>query len=398
MKTLTLLAIIFITTLLFPQPAAAAEIRHAERAVVKADEVIDDDLFIAGEAVIIKGRVNGNLFVSGGIVTIDGAIQKDIYAAAGQITVSGSIGDDAVIAGGEINLKSATIGQSLIIAGGQVIIDPGSVINDSLIFAAGDFNSQAQVGNSVMGGGGLVTYGGSLNKPSYIGAGELVLTNNSHINADLTYSADQEVTIDQGASVSAQLKRVNPGVDRQFDQEIARWLSGVWLTVTIISYIAALLVGILLLYFLPKTSQSIAEQIDQKPLSSFVYGLLLVILIPIFIITVMITIVGFPLGLIVAAGFFLVIYLARIYMAIVIGNRLFSQTRLNPSLLLALGLAVLYAATVIPFVGGILKIIIICLTLGAVFRHIFSQQLDAISAAGKKPPRKPSSQSKRISS
>jgi len=73
------------------QPLAMVR-RTGPTAVVAANEVIEDSVFAAGNAVRIDGRVNGDVFASGQRVEINGVITGRLIAMAEIVSVSGSAG------------------------------------------------------------------------------------------------------------------------------------------------------------------------------------------------------------------------------------------------------------------------------------------------------------------
>ncbi len=66
-------------------PVQAAEFN--ESGDLGPGQTVNDDLFLAGENVVMAGTVNGNLFVSGDTVTISGTVNGDVFAGGRVITI-----------------------------------------------------------------------------------------------------------------------------------------------------------------------------------------------------------------------------------------------------------------------------------------------------------------------
>ena len=130
---------------IFAAPSSAKIVsRNATSYTLAADEVLEEDLFVAGETININGKVEGDLYAAGGVLNITGEVTGDILATGGSITISATTGDDIRVAGGNIIISGASIGDSLNVFGGNIIVDNDTVIGGSLIFAGGSITTSAR--------------------------------------------------------------------------------------------------------------------------------------------------------------------------------------------------------------------------------------------------------------
>ncbi len=67
--------------------------------VIRADEVIEHDLYAFGDTVVVKGTVRGDVMASGREVTIEGTVEGDLTGCGHTYIVDGRVGDDVRIAG-----------------------------------------------------------------------------------------------------------------------------------------------------------------------------------------------------------------------------------------------------------------------------------------------------------
>ena len=83
--------------------------------VIGKDEVIDDDVFISGEAVIMDGTIAGTLFASGGTVTINGKVAGDAVLAGNTVVISdqAEIGGNVFVGASEIRIAGKVNGSVL---------------------------------------------------------------------------------------------------------------------------------------------------------------------------------------------------------------------------------------------------------------------------------------------
>src|SRR5690606_19693457 len=94
-------------------PAAAATRSVSDVVLVDSGSVITDDLYAAGNRVVIAGRVAGDLIVAAyEDVTITGTVTGDVVGvAAPEVVVSGRVGDDVLAAAWSATLDGEVAGE-----------------------------------------------------------------------------------------------------------------------------------------------------------------------------------------------------------------------------------------------------------------------------------------------
>lgn len=367
-----------ITLLFFSVSASTVEakvISSEGLVVVASDEVVDDDLFIGGETVTIEGTVNGDVYAAGGTVTISGTVNGDVLAAGGMIDISGTIEDDLRLGGGNIIIHGAQIGDNASFGGGNISIDENSMIGGSLVFGAGNLVSKANIGRGIVGGAGSITLGGEVKKDVKVGVGQFTLAPGATVGGDLVYTSDEELNLSASATVSGTISQVIPEVS-EVSAEITKTLPSVARKLNfgfkVFAYFASLVVGLIVLKLFKNPTEEVAKIIRQKTWESFGWGFLLVMLaVPAFIMLA-ITGIGLPLAFILAALFVIELYLAKIFIAIIIGRYLtdiIGKKDLNAYVTFALGLAVYYLLASLPYIGFLVSLVTVMLTLGAVFSY-----------------------------
>ena len=85
-------------------PVVAAEFRGNDTIVIGKDEIIDDDLFLAGNTITVDGTVNGNLFVMCSRAEINGTVNGNLVFAGQTLIVNGKVRDSSFGGGSEIVL------------------------------------------------------------------------------------------------------------------------------------------------------------------------------------------------------------------------------------------------------------------------------------------------------
>lgn len=142
-------AVLVLLALLGPaDPSSAQQVRVGREVVVRADELILDDLYAFGDTVVIEGTVKGDVMASAREVRLRGTVEGDLSGCAQTYIVDGRVGDDLRIAGMTILLgRDARVGDDLATAAGRLETQAGSSIAGSLLFVG----YRAQLAGDVVG-------------------------------------------------------------------------------------------------------------------------------------------------------------------------------------------------------------------------------------------------------
>jgi hypothetical protein len=81
--------------------AAAARLTQSDLVLVRADDVVTEDLYAAGNRITIEGRVEGDLIAAAfEDVLISGEVTGDVTVVAGRVTITGTVGGSVRVAAG----------------------------------------------------------------------------------------------------------------------------------------------------------------------------------------------------------------------------------------------------------------------------------------------------------
>lgn len=125
---------VLLALLVVPMIAFAADFRADM--LVSEDEVVPDNLYLAGGNPTVNGSVNGDLYVAGGNIVVSGDVTEDLVAAGGNITLTGNVGGDVRVFGGSV-LIDGQVGGELLVSGGEVAIGPETTVDNDLWAAGG---------------------------------------------------------------------------------------------------------------------------------------------------------------------------------------------------------------------------------------------------------------------
>lgn len=421
-RLLNLLTLFVLALFIFVPAASAYDGREGGNVVIGKDEVIDDDLFVGGETVTVDGTVNGDLITAGQTVIVNGKVTGNVIAAGSSVTVNGEVGHDVFAAGAAVTIGSdARIGHNAYTAGGSVESRGGSLIDGSLLIAAGQGLVSGQITNDLLAGAGRLRLESAVGRNAKIAVDDL---NGGYspstmyygpntppmpaVPAGLTFGAEARVAgslryISPEAvagvdSVSSQVTHSLPPQDAQLSRELAQKQStSSYVFDALRRLVALLLIGLLIAWLAPRWITVPAEKLLSQPLPSLGIGLVglvaaplgwlvvlgVVIMIAVLFgllslgsLTMLTLLAGLPaLGLVFVALVFVLSYLCQAIVAYLGGRWILSRIRpeWNNKIYapVLIGLFILGLLFAVPVAGGLLQFLAILAGLGAIALVIF---------------------------
>ncbi len=307
----------------------------------------------SGGQVVIDEPVNDDLFVSGGMIEINAPVES-VIAAGGTITINAPVSGDAIAAGGTITVNDR-IGGKLVAAGGDITVN-------------------AEVGTNAVLTGGTVTIGNgaTILRDAMISGGQVV--NAGQVTGNLTVRAQTFDNRGTAGNIDVQLS--DPG--REF--------SHIFSIFGIIFTIGMLILGLVLLHFLPNRFLAVEEEVRTSPLVKTAAGFFGIIIAFILLVLVSITVVLLPLALIFWAAFFTGLLFSTLFVSLALGRIIARYLKWEaPSWqLFILGFIILNLVFRIPVAGIIVHAISVSLGTAAFFWTIYQNldELRGVSGSG----------------
>ncbi|MBI3805280.1 MAG: polymer-forming cytoskeletal protein [Nitrospirae bacterium] len=315
------------------------------------DQVINEDYFAWGDVVEILGTVHGDLYAAGREIRVAGTVDGDLLAAGGKIDLAGRVGQDARLMGGEVRVRGE-VGKNLTLAGGQIDLTEAAVVHGNVTSAAGN-----------------VTVSGKIDRNLKAMAGDVRLTPTAVVVGDMTYRSRDPAKIEPGAKIEGMVMQRTPSPMSDFSPgRIVGMMAGLFFFFKIISLVSTLIMGLLLIFLLPGFSRAVVSTLKEHPMASLGWGLIWLIVTPVVLLTLLVTVVGIPLALILFPLYLISLYLARIVILLWAGTALLERMgkRGDPGWGLLIGLFVYAFVTLIPGPGGLITFFVILFGLGAV--------------------------------
>lgn len=313
---------------------------------VKIDGSIDGATFVAGKDVTLNGIINGDLFVAGQNVTVNGIIYGNVFVAGQYVVIGGKVSGDVFGAGEKFEaVKEALLQRDVLIAASSGKIS-GNVLRQ--VFSA---TSDMMVDGKIYDNAKFVVK-------------NLQIKDGAFIQGNLYYEGPTQATISEKAKVVGktnwkkvirQQKQFNYGND---------FSSGIY------SLLAALLLWFIVTIWRPEFWARTIRPLKEIPSRTLGVGALALIATPILAIILMISFIGFPLGIGIVLAYAFSLYISKIIVAVFIGNW-FSQKYRWPVLhkgiwLVLFGLSIIEVLTKIPTVGFFCGLLTILAGLGAI--------------------------------
>jgi hypothetical protein len=212
---------------------------------------------------------------------------------------------------------------------------------------------------------------GSIGRDLTVNGASLTLTNTARVGGNLSARVHQpqEVHIADGASIAGKRDIEVQVRKSQFTRPRFYFHQAIW-------FAAAMLVGWLGLVLFPGFFRATAQAVGSGWLS---LGLGVAVLagVPVAMVVVAITLIGIPISLMLFALYLAAIYLAKVWVGAFLGQMLLKPsgaTKGDWLLGLLVGLLILTIVGFIPYLGGLVRLGVVCLGLGA-----FAGQLHRIS-------------------
>ncbi len=352
MKKLSKFLLIVMLFIAMPVNAATIDHFHSEAA---DDIVLNDNVngstALAGNSIETSGKVDGFSALLGNNISFDGQTDYGLFLG-NNIEITGNVNNDALIAGNIISTdKNSKFNRDTIIAGADVVL-------------AGDFSRNVSIYGTK-----IVIKNANI-KGNVKLYSENIKIENSVIAGNLSYPSDASAKIGEGIVAGKIIK-----TDAINNNEQNSYMNVV--SSKVLSFACYALIFAIICLLFPKVIEYINKKYEKisfdNGLELFTKGLLSLVLIPIIAIILMITVIGVPLSIILIVLYFIALYLSTIFMAYLLGYKIWQKLfnkDMNMLLIGLIGLFILLILNLIPGIRYLVAIITIIVGLGLIIDKI----------------------------
>lgn len=342
-----------------------------ESARIEGD--LDGDLFYGGGSARISGEVTGDLVAGLQTLDVPGQVQGDIWVAGQTIRLGGRAGDDLRGAGQILDVDGSIEGNVLWF-GQQVRLSERSRIGRNVRFSVQRAELLGQIGGRVTGTADEIVVAGAIDGDIDVTTRRLRVEETALVRGALRYRSPQDAVIATGARVLGPIER--KGTETEEDSAATKGTPGRGESSALVLFLRILLFGGFLLLgmvwsiLFPKALGETARALGHHSLLSGLAGLCALVVVPLIGLLLLLTVIGLPLGFLILMLYLPVLAVAPIPVALRIGERILSHAGpfRTPSYIAAflVGAVLLRLLFMIPWVGVLLRLLVVVLGLGAI--------------------------------
>ena len=322
--------------------------------VIDRSEVITDNLAFGGSTFENNGTIDGNIYASGDKIIIDGTVKGNVFVAGNNIIISGKVEGDIYVAGNNITIEGE-IGGNVFAAGNNVTLADGSTVSRDAYISGNRISVSGEILRSAYLGGSSIEVQGTVKGNLYYDAQKSDI-NESSVKGDIVKNESSSKIENTGKTVFSIIMK-----------KLFAFASFVFTTLLIWGVIT----------FVAKDSRDkflVLVSKDKILKTSLLFGLLGMIVSFVIPIVLMITGLGFKLGIMTAilnsAFIYFSIGVAVVTLSGLIGKHKPNWSKGRNILILLILAVVIGLLKQIPFIAFMINVPLIILGYGLIIRSI----------------------------
>lgn len=314
-----------------------------------------------GEIIEINESIDGDVIVMAQKLKINAPVAGDVLAIAEEIEINNDIEGDLRIAGKNIIINGKIKKNTNIFSANTEIGENAILEKDLLIFGQNIINKGIIKGNLNASADGKIELKNTIEGDADIklgDTGKLIISPNSSINGNLSYTSSEEANIADGAIIKGEKKHINPEDIKE--EKKVNWF---WKLIALFSMLA---LGMVAIMIDKKNTMSAVEEIIKHSNKSLLFGILYIICIPVISIALLCTLIGIPISLMLLAIFFIILYISQVFASIAIGKMLTKKYKISDINAMIIGVLVFTILVSLPWIGGAFRLLAILIGMGAI--------------------------------
>ena len=364
------LVILLIPFLLLGAPTAhAGDVEHGKPSyTLAAGQTVNTDLFVAGDYIRIDGTVNGDLFVWGKVAEVNGHVTGDVISWGQEIRVNGQV-DGNVRDASESLTINGTVAKNVLAGAQEIELNSTGRVGGSVTFGGGEAVLSGRIGRDLMAGDDATTINGFVGGNARLSGGNLLIASTAEVNGSTTYRGHHGPVVDPGAKLASPVTFTQLKGGPEYSEARYWWHRA-------LLWGAAFVFGLVLILLLPGFFIE-GMRASRRFLPALGLGVVTMIATPIVAIIVCLTMVGLGVGIATILIYAIALYASQTFVSTWIGGALLGKGEGTGALLgqLALGLVILHGLELLPHhVGFIVKLIALWWGMGAIaiaiYRHL----------------------------
>lgn len=336
---------------------------------VSIDQPLFSDQYLAGRIIRVTAPIQGDLVVAGQELVVDAPIGGDLIAAGQSLNLRNSVADDVRAAGQTLTLDAQIAGHAVAV-GAEVILTSDASVGDWAWFAGRSVTVEGQVGGELRAAGQSVMVSGEVGGDAVLTAEEIQIEPGAIIRGDLIWDSETEPEISANATVEGDIIREE---QTGAFEEIGRLGESGGPARAVLLGIALIAASYLAFLVFPGFSGSVAGRIRSMPIRSPALGIGVIVGIPLVIVLLFATRIGWIVAVGTLFGYLLLLLCAMIFGVVSVGKLGLELTKRNEAggrpvhlLAIGLGVALILLLAQIPVLGTIVLLLVLLSGLGAI--------------------------------
>ena len=341
-------------------------VRSGETVTLAENQSIEGSFYVIGGTVALSGKVTGDTTVIGGNVTIGGEVTEDLAVLAGTVNIQSPVKEDVRIVAGQATITENIEGD-LVVIGGKVNISSKATIKGDVLFYGGELIVEGTIEGKLLGSSESIRVDGPVKGGIDVTVHTLTLGDQANITGDVSYTSNVDAVRSPNATVTGAL--VKNDVTAETDNtQILR-------SVTIMFLV--LLFATLSLYLIFRRHiETFSLNVRMGVFIKTAIGFVCIFMAPLLITILLVSILGFLVGLIVLCAFMLLLTLALPLLAVSAGShiaQLYSKKLTISIPDLILGAAAVSLCLLIPILGYAVFAWLYLLTVGTLIHSFYTK-------------------------
>lgn len=352
----------------------AAVMTAGGAAAASADSVsfkLGKNLFIAGNDITVSDDVEGDLYIAGRSVRIDGDVGGDLMFGALSVTVNSDV-QGSVRGGAQSVNINGSVGESVVVGSSEVNVNEGSAatVNDVMIGSVVSYIGRPVTGDLAVGADSL-----RINKPIQ-GAATLKINT---LAADDAATIAGNVTYYSAQSDDPILQRLEELAPSRVTYKALNTdtnTSGVSTTMRLVGILVGALSVVLIGWLMQVAASDVVKKLVSVQRTHYLLTLLMgLVFVPLvgMILVILVRLVAFmPAALAIGLALPLIVMVGTAAVYQNIGDMVRRGKMDRPYASILAGGIVVAAFSMIPFLGGIIAVVILLLAMGSLLTYLLN--------------------------
>lgn len=346
--------------------ASASQTEHGNpNYTLPSDQEVKTDLIVFGDSIRIEGTVDGDLIAWSQYVIVNGHVKGDVLAFGQEIRINGTV-DGNVRTWSQLLSISGAVGRNVTSWSETTeVLEKGSV-GGSLTAGLAKMDLEGKIQGDMLVGGANLSVNGLAGRDIQYRGDSLSIGPRGEVTGRIRYRGYKEAEIAQGAKLANQVEFTPLKRGPNYTQARYYWHR-------LLLWGASFVFGIVLLLLAPVFFLDAANACNRFGLTSGL-GILFLIATPIVAVLACCTIVGIGLGIATVLMYVIALYAAQVFVGCWLGEKLLGPSHGAPSAIgrMALGLVILRALGMLPYwIGAMVTSVVLVCGLGAIVLTVY---------------------------